>query len=133
MCYLKVCVKYSLANFLTFFFYHCFFIFLYHKQDCMIGKWATPSFFAIANYNYTLTIALLLPVNLPLTVTSIQQPATIFKLFFIAVLRKALRDNLVCQSARDMSLWFFIFSCIPLLLFLPVLLIALYPEYIAYT
>ena len=26
-----VCVKYSLANFLTFFFYHCFFIFLYHK------------------------------------------------------------------------------------------------------
>ena len=137
MCYLKVCVKYSLANFLTFFFYHCFFIFLYHKQDCMIGKGATPSFFAIANYNYTLTTALLLPVNLPLTVTSIQQPATIFKLFFIAVLRKTLRDNLVCQSvsqsARDMSLWFFIFSCIPLLLFLPVLLIALYPEYIAYT
>ena len=132
MCYLKVCVKYSLANFLTFFFYHCFFIFLYHKQDCMIGKGATPSFFAIANYNYTLTIALLLPVNLPLTVTSIQQPATIFKLFIIARLRKTLRDNLVCQSARDMSLWFFI-SCIPLLLFLPVLLIALYPEYIAYT
>ena len=137
MCYLKVCVKYSLANFLTFFFYHCFFIFLYHKQDCMIGKGATPSFFAIANYNYTLTIALLLPVNLPLTVTSIQQPATIFKLFIIAILRKTLRDNLVCQSvsqsARDMSLWFFIFSCIPLLLFLPVLLIVLYPEYIAYT
>ena len=132
MCYLKVCVKYSLANFLTFFFYHCFFIFLYHKQDCMIGKGATPSFFAIANYNYTLTIALLLPVNLPLTVTSIQQPATIFKLFIIAILRKTLRNNLVCQSARDMSLWFFI-SCIPLLLFLPVLLIALYPEYIAYT
>ena len=133
MCYLKVCVKYSLANFLTFFFYHCFFIFLYHKQDCMIGKGATPSFFAIANDNYTLTIALLLPVNLPLTVTSIQQPATIFKLFIIAILRKTLRDNLVCQSARDMSLWFFIFSCIPLLLFLPVLLIALYPEYIVYT
>ena len=128
-----VCVKYSLANFLTFFFYHCFFIFLYHKQDCMIGKGATPSFFAIANYNYTLTIALLLPVNLPLTVTSIQQPATIFKLFIIVILRKTLRDNLVCQSARDMSLWFFIFSCIPLLLFLPVLLIVLYPEYIAYT
>ena len=30
--HLYVCVKYSLANFLTFFFYHCFFIFLYHKQ-----------------------------------------------------------------------------------------------------
>ena len=30
--YEEVCVKYSLANFLTFFFYHCFFIFLYHKQ-----------------------------------------------------------------------------------------------------
>ena len=137
MCYLKVCVKYSLANFLTFFFYHCFFIFLYHKQDCMIGKRATPSFFAIANDNYTLTIALLLPVNLPLTVTSIQQPATICKLFIIAILRKTLKDNLVCQSvsqsARDMSLWFFIFSCIPLLLFLPVLLIVLYQEYIKCT
>ena len=133
MCYLKVCVKYSLVNFLTFSFIIVFFIFLYHKQDCMIGKGATPSFFAIANYNYTLTIALLLPVNLPLTVTSIQQPATIFKLFIIAILRKTLRDNLVCQSVRDMSLWFFIFSCIPLLLFLPVLLIVLYPEYIAYT
>ena len=25
------------------------------KQNCMIGKGAIPSFFAIANYNYTLT------------------------------------------------------------------------------
>ena len=73
----------------------------------MIGKGATPSFFAIANYNYTLTIALLLPVNLPLTATSIQQPAKIFKLFIIAILRKTLRDNLVCQSVRYMALWFF--------------------------
>ena len=110
-----------------------FFYFFVSQTRLYDWEGATPSFFAIANDNYTLTIALLLPVNLPLTVTSIQQPATIFKLFIIAILRKTLRDNLVCQSARDMPLWFFIFSCIPLLLFLPVLLIALYPEYIAYT
>ena len=114
-----------------------FFYFFVSQTRLYDWEGATPSFFAIANDNYTLTIALLLPVNLPLTVTSIQQPATIFKLFIIAILRKTLKDNLVCQSvsqsARDMSLWFFIFSCIPLLLFLPVLLIALYPEYIVYT
>ena len=133
MCYLKVCVKYSLANFLTFFFYHCFLFFCITNKTVWLGRAQPLLFFAIANYNYTLTIALLLPVNLPLTVTSIQQSATIFKLFIIAILRKTLRDNLVCQSVRDMSLWFFIFSCIPLLLFLPVLLIALYPEYIVYT
>ena len=110
-----------------------FFYFFVSQTRLYDWEGGNPFFFAIVNYNYTLTIALLLPVNLPLTVTSIQQPATIFKLFIIAILRKTLRDNLVCQSARDMSLWFFIFSCIPLLLFLPVLLIVLYPEYIAYT
>ena len=133
MCYLKVCVKYSLANFLTFSFIIVFLFFCITNKTVRLGRGQPLLFFAIANDNYTLTIALLLPVNLPLTVTSIQQPATIFKLFIIAILRKTLKDNLVCQSARDMSLWFFIFSCIPLLLFLPVLLIALYPEYIVYT
>ena len=137
MCYLKVCVKYSLANFLTFSFIIVFLFFCITNKTVWLGRGQPLLFFAIANDNYTLTIALLLPVNLPLTVTSIQQPATIFKLFIIAILRKTLKDNLVCQSvsqsARDMSLWFFIFSCIPLLLFLPVLLIALYLEYIAYT
>ena len=122
----------SLLFLLSLFFY--FFVSQTRLYDWEGGN---PFFFAIVNYNYTLTIALLLPVNLSLTVTSIQQPTTIFKLFIIAILRNTLRDNLVyqsvSQSARDMSLWFFIFSCIPLLLFLPVLLIVLYPEYIAYT